>query len=115
MTRILADLREQFARFVLVPFPDDSENEGLSDLHAGIVEYDGYVAGLVSSVAGGVRVPLESLHPDHGLRRRAEGFSDDESLAVRATAGEYLAYLSRIDGLLLAARAATSPRQVKGA
>jgi len=67
----LDPLRQAFERLLERSFPDDSDDEQASELHADLVEYDGYVAGRITTLlGGGGRLQSSDLKSDDSLRQR---------------------------------------------
>jgi hypothetical protein len=94
-------LREAFASHRALPFPPDSEtSDELSNLHAELVDYDGFVAGLVSSLLGGVAVDESRLKHDRALRVALERTAETPSEPERSEARAYLAYYRSLERLL---------------
>jgi hypothetical protein len=92
-------LREAFASHRALPFPPDSTtSEELSDLHAELIEYDGFVAGLVSSLLGGAPVDATKLKHDRALGTALE--CSAETAPERSEAQAYLAYYRSLERLL---------------
>ena len=99
-------LEEAFAAFRDVPFPRGSADEELSDAHAELAEYDGHVAGVVTTLLAGGDVSPEQLAFDDDLRARFE------RAPAREEARRYVEYMDELRRLLDAARAyATAPEQ----
>jgi hypothetical protein len=88
-------LRAALARHRTSPFPSDSTtSDELSDLHAELVEYDGFVAGLASSLLGGSPVDRAHLKHDHALGAALKRLVEAEMEPVRSEARAYLDLLS---------------------
>jgi len=64
------NLQDAFNQFAQGPFPRDSYDDIISDVHAELVEYDGYIAGLVSSYAFGNDEVKEKIVHDPTLKDR---------------------------------------------
>ena len=95
----LDGLRQAFERLSEQGFPDDSGDEQSSQLHAELAEYDGYVAGRITTLLAGGRLQDSDLKPDNDLRRRLATVAKSHSLGA-----VYLAYLDDLDSLLIMAR-----------
>ena len=102
----LDGLRRAFERLRARNFPNDSGDEQSSELHAELAEYDGYIAGRITTLLGGGRLRNSDLKPDDDLRRRLVMLAKSSSLGA-ATATKYLAYLDEVDSLLIMARSLT--------
>jgi hypothetical protein len=95
-------LEDALSAFRDVPFPRGSADEELSDAHAELAEYDGYVAGLVTTLLEGGDVSPAQLAFDDDLRQRFERAPAQEE------ARRYVEYMDELRRLLDAARAYAS-------
>jgi hypothetical protein len=102
----LDGLRQAFERLRARDFPNDSGDEQSSELHAELAEYDGYIAGQITTLLGSGRLRNSDLKPDDDLRRRLVLLAKSSSPGA-ATATKYLVYLDEIDSLLIMARSLT--------
>lgn len=89
--------------------PPDATGEPLSRLHADLVEYDGFVAGIVETILQGRPRAASNLYYDEELQCRLEAvLADDGDQALLA--GSYRNYLLSIKNLVDAAEIyASSP------
>jgi hypothetical protein len=99
----LDPLRQAFERLKERSFPNDSDDEQSSELHADLVEYDGYIAGRITTLLGGGQLHGSDLKSDDSLRQRLEALSESSSQGA-AAATKYLSYLDELDSLLFMAR-----------
>ena len=104
MKHELEQLRVSFDEFLNIPFPGDSEHETLSDIHAGLAEYDGYIAGHISSIIAGAKVLPRELQIDNRLRERLYELAALEKGEVKLNAKTYLEYLDKLEELVGLAR-----------
>jgi hypothetical protein len=101
MTARSDQLRAAFDRHRTSPFPPDSlTSDELSDLHAELVEYDGYVAGLISSVLGGSSADQAQLRHDRALGAALKRLAEGGTEPVRSEAQAHLDYYRRLEHLL---------------
>ncbi len=97
----LQELRKAFTCHEALPFPHHSGiSQELSDLHAELVEYDGFVAGLVSSLLGGVPVDAAEFRHDTSIGAALKDLAAREGEPVRSEAKAHLAYYHAVDHLL---------------
>lgn len=96
-------LRAAFEKLGDRPFPDDSDSEDASQLHAELAEFDGYVAGRITTLLSGGRLSSHELQSDKGLRQRLEALAVSDSPGA-ADAQRYLDYFAELDALLAVGR-----------
>lgn len=96
-------LRVAFAKHEDWPFPDDSSDDSASQLHAELADYDGYVAGRVSTLINGGRLGKGDLKLDMSLKNRLEDLSNSDSIGS-ADARAYLEYFHQLEVLLALAK-----------
>ncbi|HWQ53739.1 MAG TPA: hypothetical protein VN442_08640 [Bryobacteraceae bacterium] len=97
------NLENALKEFESLKFPNDCDDEELSELHAELALLDGHVVGLVQSLLNGQRVPISDFQSDDQLRRRLQQAADSEDSGLKI-ATEYLNYLSALERLIAAAR-----------
>ncbi|MGD9589690.1 MAG: hypothetical protein AB7Q37_14885 [Pyrinomonadaceae bacterium] len=97
-------LKRTFHEFMNVPFPDDSFDPYLSELHAELAQYDGFMAAQIKNVVSGSRVLKSELATDETLRKRLCEFLTTTSGEARHEAMIYLEYLDRLEKLVAIAR-----------
>lgn len=101
----VASLSDALHKFEEIPFPPDSNDDRLSELHARLAEYDGYVAGLIETILRGGGLPSNVAEFDENLRSRLEQIAAHGSDSSAGEAQTYLAYLQGLFDLLEMARA----------
>lgn len=69
-TEAIEQLRTAFDRLRVRPFPDDCDNDDASPLRAELVEFDGYVAGRITTLINGGRLSSHELESDSDLIRQ---------------------------------------------
>ncbi len=109
---MIARLRARFNGLANRPFPDDSSDDTASQLHAELADFDGYVAGRITTLINGGHLERKDLESDIALGRRlAELASSDRPGS--ADARIYLDYFRELDALLASAKdlAAGKPGQ----
>ncbi len=84
-------LRVAFEKLGDRPFPDDSSDDNASQLHAELAEFDGYVAGRITTLINGGRLGRKELESDTALRSRLEVLASSDSPGS-ADAKAYLEY-----------------------
>lgn len=94
------ELRDAFAHFMSVPFPQDSDDDQLSELYAELVALDSNVAALVQSVLGGVKLSLRELRYNEALEIQLSQIRLQEGDANTSEADTYLRYLQQLKQLL---------------
>jgi len=102
-TETIERLRAAFERLGERPFPDDSDNDGASQLHAELAEFDGYVAGRVTTLINGGRLSSHELESDRDLKQRLEALAASDSPGA-TDAQKYLDYFVELDALLAVGR-----------
>jgi hypothetical protein len=102
-TGSIEGLRAAFEKLRDRPFPDDSDSEDASQLHAELAEFDGYVAGRITTLLSGARLSSHELESDKGLRQRLEALAVSDSPGA-ADAHRYLEYFAELDRLLAIGR-----------
>jgi hypothetical protein len=102
------ELEKALREWTAVPFPDDSDDDELSDIHADLALYDNDVAGYVSSLLGGMVNPLSWLDDDYGLEQRLLSILAGDDAARHKDAEVYYAYLKGLKKLGALAKQYTS-------
>jgi len=100
---IIGRLRAAFERLAQRPFPDDSDYDDASQLHAELAEFDGYVAGRITTLLNGGRLSVREVESDLDLKERLEKLAASDSPGA-TDAQKYLAYFAEIDSLLAVGR-----------
>jgi hypothetical protein len=96
-----ARLAQLLAAHTNASFPADSESsEELSELHADLVEYDGHVVGLASSLLGGLKIERSHLGKDERLDAELRRLAREASEPVRSEAQAHLEYCKSVNALL---------------
>jgi hypothetical protein len=93
------ELSKEYESFKELPFPEPPESDELYDIFSELVEYDGYVAGLISSFLKGNIPNRGSIEVGSNLELKLDSYftnSDEESRCLL----EYRAYKGRLDLLL---------------
>jgi hypothetical protein len=80
-----------------------SDDDEIDELLLDLIEYDAWVAGLVSHIVGGVRPPQE-ITPDPELCARIAEREADDDPRVAADARSLSEYLKDLERLIAAAR-----------
>jgi len=96
MTKNLIELTRAFEEFKQMPFPEDSDHEEVSQFHAELAEYDGFIAGLVSILLAGDRVSPELLRVDDDLKASLENIARTGQQPAASDAAKYLCYLGAL-------------------
>jgi hypothetical protein len=102
-TETIERLRAAFEMLGERPFPDDSENDQASQLHAELAEFDGYVAGRITTLVNGGRLSSHDLESDRDLKHRLETLAASDSPGA-TDARRYLDYFIELDALLVLGR-----------
>lgn len=100
---ILEELRQKLDEFQDISFPEDSLDEEISELHAQLIEMDGYVIGHLVSLLGGGNVKSSDLNLDRQLRQRLERCAASNRLGS-SDAVSYLNYFSALEDLISLAK-----------
>jgi hypothetical protein len=104
------ELRKAFDDFMRVPFPRDSSDEALSDVHADLILYDAAVASCVDRLLGYHRQFDPSLlDDDRDLEQRVRAILDQGNPVARAEAEVYQAYLQVLNHLVEMCRERVPP------
>ncbi len=93
-------LRGAFARLGDRPFPEDSSDDDASQLHAELADFDGYVAGRITTLINGGLLGRKDLASDATLKRRLEALANNSESAGSGDAKRYLEYFRQLEGLL---------------
>jgi hypothetical protein len=96
-------LAAEFDVFRKVPFPDlRSQSDEAYEVASELVEYDGYIAGLLARVAGGgADLPPEwPLEKDAALKARLEKLAADPDPLAAEDGRALMFYLGRIEGMI---------------
>ena len=92
-------LMQDFEAFKQIPFPDPPDSDVLNDLWTELVEFDGHVAGLVSSFLRGSMVDPNFLATDRKLGLRLNNYvaqSEQEEMQL----AKCQAYKAQLDSLV---------------
>lgn len=100
---IIEELRRKLDEFQDLSFPEDSLDEEVSEIHAQLIETDGYVIGQLVSLIGGGNVRPSDLNVDRQLRQRLEICAASNRLSP-SDAVTYLNYLSALEDLVSLAK-----------
>lgn len=102
---MIADVRRQFAELQAVPFPPTSANELVDELHAELAEYDGYVAGVATTLFEDGYKPDRPFARDFALIHRirsAAGTATGDVGQEMTVIADYAARLDRLAAALAA-------------
>lgn len=88
-------LKKAFEDFQKIPFPKPPIDDGLYDLYSELVEFDAYIAGLISSFIKGNKINKSDLHFDEKIM---EKFINFETINIR-TKEEISIYINYINKL----------------
>lgn len=104
ITREKGKLRRAFLDLMELPFPPGSRDRELSELHAELVDYDGFVAGSIWTLLDGGHPSPKNLRHDEDMEKRLARIiaSGDEKRAKQAKV--YADYLQALHHLLDLAR-----------
>jgi len=102
MTPNETNLRAAVQHLRTFPFPQGIEDGPVSDLHAELAEFDGYINGLLQQLLRG-ESPSHLLERDSELRAKLEHARDFESDQARYEAKKLLAYLDVLERAIDAA------------
>ncbi len=92
-------LLDQFYQFSSIPFPPNSDDKVISDVHDQLVEYDGYMAGLISSYAkGNQTVKSKICYDDQFEKSIAQRVVESPHLEKEAQV--YFEYLQKLKELI---------------
>lgn len=100
MNEELKELVQAFEDFKRMPFPEDSDDDEASQLHAELAEYDSFIAGIVSTLLEGGRVSPHLLKFDDDLKTRLEKVARESRQPAASSAEEYLRYLDALRRLI---------------
>jgi hypothetical protein len=73
------DLAKVFEKFKRISCPEPPENDDLYDLYSELMEYDGHVAGLVSSFLNGNQISRSLVYQNEEIIERLTSLTDDNS------------------------------------
>lgn len=102
------ELEKALKDSMAVPFPEDSDDEELSDIHADLSLYDNDVVGYVNSMLGGAIRPQSSLSDDYGVEQRLKSILASDDVSRKREAETYFAYLEGLKRLAALAKQYTS-------
>ena len=94
------ELERVFRKFEDIKFPEGSENEILDNIHDDIAEYDGYVAGIITSILDGHNVDKSKLYFDNNLNDRLLEVINDSDTESAQKAIEYMKYMQELKALI---------------
>jgi len=98
------ELRAVIRQLHDLPFPSsETSNEDVGELHAELVEFDGYVNGLLRQVLRG-ETPSHPLEHDPELRSKLECARDCASTHERSKITDFLAYFDLLEHAIDVAR-----------
>ncbi len=100
MSISLTALQELFDRFRQFPFPRGTVNGELYEIHGKLAEYDGYIAGLISSLLKNRSIPAGSLYFDTDLETKLTVIAHHGGSPAREAAKTYFNYLSKLKELI---------------
>lgn len=78
--------------------PPSSRDARVGDVYADLVDYDGYIAGIVTHLLEGI-TPEHAPRPNPGLRSRLARMQRELDGQPLARVNEYLAYLEHLEEL----------------
>ena len=94
-------LIQAFQQFKRLPFPSSASNDELNLIHAELAEYDGFIAGTISSLLSGSKFSRGNLKFEQSLADRLENIlSTSKDTKVLEQARKYLSYLEAIKNIL---------------
>lgn len=100
MVNTIVLLSTAFDEFMKQPFPRGSENRELYELYPEFVEYDGFIAGLISTLLSGGKIDRDRLYFDVKLKGRLERIIANGDPSQVDKAREYLDYLMSLKKLI---------------
>jgi hypothetical protein len=96
---VIEKLRGAFEGLGNQPFPEDSSDDDASQLHAELANFDGYVAGRITTLINGGLLGRTELDSDTILKGRLEALANSNATGS-ADAMRYLEYFLRLEALL---------------
>lgn len=93
------ELKQKFAAFKELPFPQNSINDELSDIFAELIQYDGHVAGLVTTFLAGKPIRRELVWVDRVIDQQLKDVHPKDGRDYE-TISQYQLYKSRLDELV---------------
>ncbi len=97
-------LKERYDEFLAVEFPNDSQDDLLSELHARLAEHDSFIAGHISSLLNGAKVFKRDLKYNVDLRRELNRQIEQQDKRFNQDAVAYLRYFEKLEELIEIAR-----------
>ena len=92
-------LKDEFELFKSMPFPEKPDDDELYDIFSELVELDGHIAGLVSSMLKGKKVNRELLYVDQTFNKLVDDYHP-KSKEFQAEMQAYKDYKKKLDRLL---------------
>ncbi|KEK24876.1 hypothetical protein [Bacillus gaemokensis] len=86
--------------FVKEPFPDCPEDDKLDDIYSELVEYDSFVAGLVSSFLCGKRLNKKFLQNDDAINLKLKQHKDNLIQPDEDGVQQLIMYKQKLDNLM---------------
>jgi hypothetical protein len=90
----------RYKEFRNTPFPRNSFNAELHEIHAELVDYDGYVAGLVDTYLKDSNKYPKNLEYDQSLEDRVEKLREINDSELNKEIEIYLDYLRKIKAVI---------------
>src|SRR5574341_1719601 len=100
MSNSLTRLRKLFEEFKRIPFPRGAVTDELNEIHGEVAEYDGYIAGLITTLLSRQSIPSGSLFFDAKIQGRLNAIVEQGDLQASEAAKIYLDYLGKLKELI---------------
>ena len=95
----LKKLKIAFDNFRKIPFPEPPITDELYDIYSEIVEFDAYIAGLISSLINNKKINKCDLHMDENIKHNLINFKTTDK-QTKKELYIYINYINKLEALI---------------
>lgn len=95
----LNKLKIAYDHFRKIPFPEPPIDDELYGIYSELVEFDAYIAGLISSFLKGKKISKSDLHMDENIKKNLINFKTTNK-QTKDELSVYINYLNKLDELI---------------
>lgn len=95
----LKKIKIAYDKFRKIPFPEPPIDDNLYDLYSELVEFDAYIAGLISSFINGKKINNCDLYIDEKMMKKLINFETNNK-QTKKELSVYLNYTNKLNDLI---------------